>query len=402
MASRRFFSSLILGAAGRLAFAQDWPQWRGPNRDGAAAPSKSPQTWPEKLRQVWNVKVGEGHSSPVVSGTRVFQFARAGNNEVVSAFETATGKKLFEHTYEAPYEMNPAARSHGKGPNSTPLVSGGRIYTLGMSGVLTCLDTQSGQQVWRFDSQGKFKQTSPTFGVAVSPMIHGGRLIAHVGTDDDGALTAFDPASGKIQWQTKGFGPGYGSPVAVGNTQIVAVGSDKMFAVKPADGSVLWQFPFTTPYTQNSVTPFVLGDMVIYSGLSQPVTSIRVSGASPQKVWENKEVGMYMNSPVLAAGLLHGLSHRNKGQLFSLDPKTGRTAWTSDGRQGENASLIARGDQVFSLTTDSELHVFRASAKGLEPIRKYSVANSPTWAHPVVLGERVLVKDLDTLALWTA
>src|SRR5687768_13843694 len=142
--------------------------------------------------------------------------------------------------------------------------------------------------------------------------------------------------------------------------------------------------------------------MVIYSGLSQPVTAVRVGGATPQKVWENKEVGMYMNSPVLAAGLLHGLSHRNKGQLFSLDPKTGKTAWTSDGRQGENAALIARGDQVFSLTTDSELHVLRASAKGLEPVRKYSVANSPTWAHPVVMGERVLVKDLDTLALWTA
>lgn len=402
MSSRRLFGALVFGVAGRMVFAHDWPQWRGPNRDGAAAPSKAPHAWPERLRQVWSVKVGEGHSSPVVSGTRVFQFARSGNNEVVYAFDTATGKKLFEHSYDAPYEMNSAARSHGKGPKSTPLISGGRVFTLGMSGVLTCLDAQSGKQLWRYDSQGKFKQTSPLFGVAASPMIHGGRLIAHVGTDDDGALIALDPASGKIQWQTKGFGPGYGSPVAVGNPQIVAVGADKMFAVRPADGGVLWQFPFTTPYSQNSVTPFVYADTVIYSGLSQPVSAIRVSGATPQKVWENKEVGMYMNSPVLAAGLLYGLSHRNKGQLFSLDPKTGKTIWTSEGRQGENSALIARGDQVFNLTTDSELHVLRASPKGLEPVRKYTVANSPTWAHPVLLGERVLVKDLDTLALWTA
>ena len=401
MHSRRLFSGLALGAVGRAVFAQDWPQWRGPNRDGAATPSKTPITWPDKLQQVWSVKVGEGHSSPVVSGTRVFQFARAGDHEVLYAFELATGKKLFEHRYDAPYEMNPAARAHGKGPKSTPLVSGGRVYKLGMSGVLACLDAQSGKQVWRFDSQGKFKQTSPLFGVAVSPLIHDGRLIAHVGTDDDGALAAFEPATGKVLWQTKGFGPGYGSPVVAG-MQIVAVGADKMFAVKPADGSVVWQFPFTTPYSQNSVTPFVFGDTVIYSGLTHPVTAIRVGGGSPQKVWENKEVGMYMNSPVLAGGLLHGLSHRNKGQLFSLDPKTGKTVWTSEGRQGDNASLIARGDQVFNLTTDSELHVLRATAKGLEPIRKYTVANSPTWAHPVVLGGRVLVKDLDTLALWTA
>lgn len=402
MASRRLFNGLLVGAAAHSAFAQDWPQWRGPNRDGAAAPSNTPAAWPENLRRVWTVKVGEGHSSPVVSGTRAFQFARTGNNEVLYALDLASGKKAFAHAYNAPYEMNSAARAHGKGPKSTPLVAGGRVYTLGMSGVLSCVDAETGKQVWRFDSQGKFRETSPLFGVAASPLLHEGRLIAHLGTDDDGALAAFDPATGKLLWQTKGFGPGYGSPVVAAGTQIVAVGADKMFAVKPGNGSVLWQFPFTTPYSQNSVTPFVYGDTVIYSGLSHPVTAIRVTGGNPQKVWENKEVGMYMNSPVLAAGLLHGLSHRNKGQLFSLDPKTGKTVWTSEGRQGENAALIARGDQVFNLTTDSELHVLRATPRGLEPVRKYSVANSPTWAHPVVLERRVLVKDLDTLALWTA
>ena len=109
---------------------------------------------------------------------------------------------------------------------------------------------------------------------------------------------------------------------------------------------------------------------------------------------------MYMSSPVLAAGLLHGLSHRNKGQYFSLDPMTGKIVWTSDGRQAENAALIARGNEVYSLTTDSELHVFRASAKGLAPVRKYSVADSPTWAHPMIVGNRVYVKDKDSLALW--
>jgi outer membrane protein assembly factor BamB len=384
-----------------MSFAQDWPQWRGPNRDGAAAAAIGPKNWPEKLRQLWTMKVGEGHSSPVVSGTRVFQFARTGNNEVLYGFDLASGKKLFEYAYEAPYEMNPAARAHGKGPKSTPLVSGGRVYAFGMSGVLSCVDAQNGKSLWRFDSQGKFKQTAPLFGVAMSPIIHQGRLIVHLGTDDDGAITAFDPATGKIQWQTKGLGPAYSSPVVAG-AQIVTFAADKMFGLRATDGNVLWQFPFTTPYSQNSVTPFVFGDTVIYSGLAQPVSAIRIAGASPQKVWENKEMGMYMNSPVLAAGLLHGLSHRNKGQLFSLDPKTGKTVWTGEARLADNAALIARGDLVFCLTTESELHLLRASARGLEPVRKYSVANSPTWAHPVILSERILVKDLDSLALWTA
>jgi hypothetical protein len=139
---------------------------------------------------------------------------------------------------------------------------------------------------------------------------------------------------------------------------------------------------------------------VIYSGLANPVTAVRISGAKPEVVWENKEVGMYMNSPVIAANLLHGLSHRNKGQYFSLDPNTGKTVWTSEGRQTENAALVARGPEVVSLTTESELHIFRATARGLEPVKKYTVASSPTWAHPVLLGSRVLVKDRDSLALW--
>jgi outer membrane protein assembly factor BamB len=184
--------------------------------------------------------------------------------------------------------------------------------------------------------------------------------------------------------------------------QIVTFTSAKLIGVNAADGKLLWEMPFTTPYSQNAVTPLVVNDLLIYSGLSQPVTAIRIGSGAPQKVWENREIGLYMSSPVLSAGLVHGLSNRNKGQFFSVDPRTGRTVWTSDGRQGENAMLIARGSHVFALTTDSELHVMRAGAKGLETLRRYTVADTPTWAHPAVLGNRVLVKDRDSLALWTA
>jgi outer membrane protein assembly factor BamB len=402
MISRRVFLALPL--ADRLA-GQDWPQWRGPNRDGSLPPSGAPQSWPEKLKPVWKVRVGEGHSSPVVSGNRVFQFARVGGDEVVYAFDVASGKKLFEYMYAAPYEMNPAATAHGKGPKSTPTAARGRLYTFGISGVLTCLDTNSGTAVWRYDSAGKFPQTSPHFGVAMSPLVHDGRVIAHVGTDDNGALTAFHAATGRIEWQWRGQGPGYGSPVLAGPAaapQIITFSSEKLIGVAAANGKLLWEIPFTTPYAQNAVTPLVINDLVIYSGLAAPVTAIRIGTGVPQKVWENKQIGMYMSSPVLAAGLVHGLSHRNKGQYFSVQPQTGKTVWTSEGRQGENAMLVASGSHVFALNTDSELHIMRATPRGLEPLRKYTVADSPTWAHPVILGNRVLVKDRDSLALWTA
>lgn len=380
------------------AFAQDWPQWRGPNRDGSAPPAKT--VWPDALKPVWKVAVGEGHASPVVSGNRVYQFARrTDGSEVVYAFDVGSGKKLWEHAYPAPYDMNPAATSHGKGPKSTPLIANGRVYTFGMSGIVLALNSDSGKPAWRWDSKGKFRSTSPLYGVAASPLLHGSNVILYAGTDDDGALTAFDAGSGQIRWQSKDGGPGYGSPVLAGS-QIVAMGAEHLVGVNAADGKLAWQLPLKTPYAQNSVTPIVHSGLVIYSGLANPVTAVRISGAKPQVAWENKEVGMYMNSPVIAANLLHGLSHRNKGQYFSLDPNTGKTVWTSEGRQTENASLVARGEEVLSLTTESELHVFRATPRGLESLKKYTVANSPTWAHPVILGSRVLVKDRDSLALW--
>ena len=136
--NRRTFLTAI--SAAPILPAQDWPQWRGPNRDGAAPSSSATLTWPEKLKPVWKVTVGEGHSSPVVAGGRVYQFARRANDEVAAAFDLATGKKLWEHAEPAPYEMNPAANGHGKGPKATPVIAGGKLYTFGIAGALSCLD----------------------------------------------------------------------------------------------------------------------------------------------------------------------------------------------------------------------------------------------------------------------
>jgi outer membrane protein assembly factor BamB len=393
MQSRRSF----LAVPAAFAFV-DWPQWRGPNRDGVA-PVEPSKPWPDRLRQVWNVKVGDGHSSPVVSGKRVYQFARLQDNEAVSAYDLDSGKLLWKQTYAAPYQMNPAATAHGKGPKSTPVVAANRLYTIGISGILTCWDAGSGNKIWNLDSQG-----SPEFGQASSPIVDRGTLIASVGPQKGGALTAFDAATGKVKWQWKEDGPAYASPIMAepgGVRQVITNSQSHIVGISAADGKLLWKAPLKTPYDQNSVTPIVVGDMVIYSGLSNPVTAIR-PGSPPQQVWENKEVGMYMNSPVLAAGVLWGLSHRNKGQFFGLNPKTGKTVWTGEGRQAENAAIIARGSTVFALTTNSELLVFEAGPSNLKQIAKYSVADTPTWAHPVILGNRVLVKDQASLALWSA
>src|SRR5437016_4818451 len=131
---------IAVALAGHVSFAQDWPQWRGPNRDGVAASFTAPKVWPDKLKTVWKLQVGLGHSSPVFVGRRVYLLSRQEENEVASCFDLDTGKQLWRDSYPTPYMMNPAAVSHGKGPKSTPVVYNNKLYTLGISGILSCYD----------------------------------------------------------------------------------------------------------------------------------------------------------------------------------------------------------------------------------------------------------------------
>jgi len=386
--------------------AADFPQWRGPGRDGllTLAPRSS---WPQTLALGWKVRVGIGHSSPVVAGGRVFVFSREGDDEVLRCLDLATGKPVWRQAYPAPYTMNPAALGHGKGPKSTPVVADGRVCTLGIGGTLSCFEAASGRPLWRKEFAGRFKETSPLYGTAMSPVADGSRLLAHVGGHGDGALVAFDVATGEVRWTWKGDGPGYASPVVAdvgGVRQVVTVSQEHVAGVSADTGELLWKIALSTDYTQNSVTPVLGGDLLIYGGLDRPTRAVRLAkkGAywTPAEAWENAEVATYLSSPVLADGKLYGFSHRRKGQFFCLDAATGRTLWLSEGRQGENAALLAGGGALFLLTTDGEMIVAARDPAAFRPLVRWKVAESATWAHPVVGDGVVLVKDVDSLALW--
>jgi outer membrane protein assembly factor BamB len=396
------FVGLGFIAAASVFPANEWPQWRGPSRDGSA--TGAAKDWPEKLKQVWKVTVGEGHSSPVVSGSRVYQFARQRDREILSAHDLATGKKLWEYGYDAPYEMNSAARGHGKGPKATPVIGGGRVCAFGITGTLSCVDEKTGKVAWSHANLG-----AALFGTASSPLIERGMLIAQTGRQDDGYVSAYSITDGRRIWSTKTEGPGYSSPVAAdigGVRQLIVETQANLAGFSVANGEALWKTPLSTPYDQNSVTPLVVCDrqpcLVIYSGLANPLLAARAAGKSVQKAWENKDAGMYMSSPVLVNGRVFGLSNRNKGQFFLVDAPTGKTLWTSDGRQGENAAVFVNGDTVFALTTNSELLILGVSGNAVAQSRRYTVAQSPTWASPAIVGRQVLIKDADSLALWSA
>ena len=388
--------------------AQDWNQWRGPSRTGVAAAFDAPAAWPDRPTKAWQMKVGTGHSSPVVASGRVFQFSRLGEQEIVTAVELATGQQAWQQRYDAQYDVNPAAQAHGPGPKSTPVVAGTRLFTFGISGTLSAFDTASGKVLWRKRYDRGFDASSPDFGAATSPAVDDGLVIVHVGGNKSGALTAVDAATGTEKWAWKGDGPAYGSPVVAtlgGTRQVITPSRSHIVGVNIADGALLWRVPFTTAYDQNIVTPVVVNDLVVYSGIEKPLAAVRIAQAggkwTAQPAWENPEVPMYMSSPVAVGQHLLGLTHRNKGQFFSVDAKTGKTLWTTRGREGENASLAVAGDVILATTTEGELVVARRDPLKFDVIKRYTIAESPVWAHPVPAGRGVVIKAAETLTYWT-
>jgi outer membrane protein assembly factor BamB len=402
---KRAVLALLLPLA--VLAADPWSQWRGPARDGQLAGFVAPAAWPAELKTVWKVPVGEGHASPVAGGGKLYLFSREGEQEVLRALDPASGKELWKAGYKAPYSMNLAARSHGKGPKSTPLFHNGRVYTLGISGIVTAWDAATGQQKW----QKSFG--APDFGSATSPVLHDGLLILHIAypnKDDQGSLTAFDAESGQIKWQWGGDGAAYTSPIVAdlnGTAQVITQSRESFVGVDAKTGQLLWKIPFKTPYHQNSVTPLFKDGVIYYSGLDHGVAALRPTKKSnvwaADQVWRNdpREASFYMNTPVLLGNVLVGFSHRNRGQMVGLDAASGKLLWAAKARQGENASLVASGGLVFVLTNDAELIIGRAPAQGFEELKRYTVASSPTWAHPLVTDQGIFIKDKTDLALLT-
>lgn len=398
--------SWLLALVALFAVA-DWPQWRGPNRDAHAVGFNAPAMWPKELSERWHVEVGQGHSSPVVVDRKIYLFSRRGEDEVLACLNLTDGKELWQHAYPAPYQVNAVAAMHGKGPKSTPVVAGGRVVTFGISGILTCWDAKNGKQLWQREFSKQFSKTSPLYGAAMSPAVVDERCIVHVGGHDKGALVALDIKNGHTLWTCTDDGPAYASPVIVTLDevrQVVTQTQKACIGVDLDEGKLLWKIPFQTEYDQNAVTPIEHEGSMIFSGINKGIDRYRIEQADDEwetdKVWGEKEVSFYMSSPVTEGQTLFGFSHRQKGQLFALDLTTGKTLWTSEGRFGENASLVQAGKVLAALTTSGEVIFFRPSDKEFEPVARYKVADTPTWAHLVVLPGRLLVKDESKLTLW--
>jgi outer membrane protein assembly factor BamB len=396
---------VLLGAS--CACAQDWPQWRGPNRDNKVTKFTPPKVWPKALTQKWKTEVGLGDASPVLAGDKVYVFTRQGDDEVILCLDAGSGKEVWRDKYAAVAVTRPA-QSH-PGPRSTPAVADGKVCTLGVGGVLSCLDADTGKVVWRKDTKAY-----PQFFTSASPIIVEGNCVAYLGggRGKGGEITAFDLAKGEVKWKWTGEAPAYGSPVLMtvdGAKQIVTPTPRSVVGIGVGDGKLLWQFPFKSRY--NSGTPVVEGQTVIYSGSPAGTVAIKVEkkdgGFAAKELWNKNQAASTYNTPVLKDGLLYGISAARKGKgsgnFFCMDAKTGDVLWTDKTGRGDCGSILDAGPVLLALTSVSEdnLVVFKPSNKGYEELAKYKVADTPPWTCPIVAGNRVFVKDRDSLILWT-
>ncbi|HEY3898707.1 MAG TPA: PQQ-binding-like beta-propeller repeat protein [Chthoniobacter sp.] len=435
--------------------AQDWPQWRGPNRDAKASGFDAPKEWPKELSQKWKVTVGEGVATPSLAGDKLYVFSRQDGQEILRCLDAASGKELWQDKYDSLGASGPA--SSFSGPRSSPTVAEGKVVTLGVRGVLSCLDAESGKLLWRKDD---FAGALPKFFVSSSPLVANGLCIAELGGDSSGGIVAYDLTSGAEKWRWTGDTPAYASPVLMtvdGAKLVVAQTNSKMVALAVADGKLQWEAPFAVEGRgYNAATPIVDGQTIIYTGSNRGITAVRLEkegdGFAAKPLWKNADISAQFNSPVLKDKLVYGITGKN--ELFCLNAADGQTVWTAPVSPGQGAgapppnappaappgavaqnpppgpgrgfggpgggggmrgrgmrgggmrgggygSLVDAGSVILALTPASQLIAFSPGSTSYTELARIKVADSPTHAYPILSGKRIFTKDQDSVTLWT-
>lgn len=334
-------------------------------------------------------------------GKTVYAFTRDNDDEVLTAINATSGRVVWKTNYPAPYTPGSPAAAHGAGPKATPLFYKDKLYTLGISGIVSAFNATNGRLIWQKPAPAEH----PFYGTAVSPVGDKDLVIVHPG--NYGPLTAFDANTGIVVWTSSGDGT-FASPIIVdlgGVRQVVTVTQESIVGVSETNGTVLWRHPWVSKATPSAITPLLYGGTIIVSGQSMGVTELKPTMRNGkwvvEVVWETKEVSMFLSNPVLVGDTLFGLSERAGGQFFALDAATGKVLWLGPPREAHNTAVVKADDLLFLLNDDADLIVARSNRKGLLPLKHYVVADSATWAQPAISGNRLFIKDVSSLTLWT-
>jgi len=394
---------VMLASVGSV-WAQDWAQWRGPNRDGKLNGFVAPRSWPKELTQKWKVTVGVGDSSPALVGDKLYAFGRQEADEVISCIDAVSGKALWQEIYPAQFVVTGVSARH-PGTRSSPVVAEGKLCVLGVGGILSCVDAATGKVLWRKQSAADYLDTEYQFESSMSPIVIDGLCIAYVGGKGQGTLIAFDLASGQAKWKYTGEAPAPSSPVIMtvdGVRQIVTIDEKQVIGVSLADQTLLWQVPFKARPV-NATTPVIDGPMVYVTGQGMGTLAIKVvkkeGRFAAETVWTNSDTqaGSTFTTPVLRDGLLFGYA---AAKLQCLSAQTGKVLWTDTTARGRSAAVVDAGSCLIALAVNGELSVYLPSDKQYMELAHYEVGDPEIWAHPVVAGKSIFIRDKESVTLW--
>jgi outer membrane protein assembly factor BamB len=382
-----------------------WPQWRGPQRDGQLPGPAWPDSLSgEKLRQTWRVELGPSYSGPIVTADRVFVTETVDKEtEVTRALERETGKQIWEARWPGAMSVPFFAASNGSWIRATPACDGNRLYVAGMRDVLACLDTATGEELWRVDFVEQLETPLPSFGFASSPLVVGDFVYVQAG----GGFIKLDKLTGKVIWRTLTdgggmFGSAFSSPffATIGETpQLLVQTRTKLTGVDPEQGTVLWEQEIPAFRGMNILTPTVSGNRVFTSSYGGKSFLFRVERAGDawqvKEEWVNRFQG-YMSSPVLIDGHLY--LHMKNQRFACIDLSSGEERWVTE-PFGKYWSMVANGKKILALDQRGELLLIRANPERFELLDSRKVADD-SWAHLAISDGEVFIRELNAMAAY--
>ncbi len=403
----QYRSLLAILGVGALLHAGDWPQWRGPTRDGQfTGPAWPTSLDTNHLQQTWRVELGPSYSGPILSGPRVFTTeTEEKHSEVVTAFDRASGKQLWRTQWEGALSVPFFAKSNGDWIRSTPACDGESLFVAGMRDLLVCLDVQTGKERWRFDFVKQLDAPVPDFGFVCSPLVEGDAVYVQAGA----SFAKLNKKTGQLLWRTlkdRGgmWGSVFSSPVfasLAGKRQLVVQTREKLAGVDPEDGRVLWEQPVEAFRGMNILTPVAYKDTLFTSTYGGKTIGYKVTQTDNQfaikEAWRHKAQG-YMSTPVIIDGVAY--HHPKSQRVMAMEVETGKELWTSDKSFGKYWSLVAREDRILALDQRGQLYLLHADKERFDLIDQRQLTPAETWAHLALVDDELFVRELKALVAY--
>jgi outer membrane protein assembly factor BamB len=391
-------SIFLLGASIAIDALEDWPQWRGPRRDGVSTERGLLKSWPQNgPPRTWTATgAGEGYSSFAAAGGRLFTLGARAEREFVVAYDAATGKRLWETPHGRRF-----TNDRGDGPRSTPTVDGNRLYAFGASGDLTALDAASGRIAWTINVIRDFGGQNINWGLSESPLVAADRVIVSPGGADS-SIVAVSKTDGKLLWKSQGDRAGYSSAVlheVGGIRQAIFFTGQRALGLDIANGRVLWSYDRVANRVANIATPIVRGDRVFLSsdyGTGAALLQLTASGGGidAREVYFTREMRNHHASSVLVGDYLYGFS---SAILTAMRFDTGEVAWRD--RSVGKGSLVYADGRLYLFSERGDVALAEATPEAYREHGRFSldIGARPTWSHPVVSNGMLFLRDQDTV-----